>query len=297
MSVDESGESVKGIILAGGSGTRLHPITKVVCKQLLPIFDKPMIYYPLTTLMFAGIRDILIICNPCDRSAFEELLGDGHQFGLRLSYEVQERPEGIAQAFLIAAKFLQGASKCMMVLGDNLLYGTGLRETLKAAIGRNAGATLFSYHVPDPERYGVVEMDGEGRVLSLEEKPTAPKSSFAAIGMYIYDSDVVDMARKVSPSARGELEITDLNRLYLGVDSLSCVSFSRGFYWMDTGTPESLEEASNFVRIVQDRIGYKIGCPEEVAYRQSWITKDQLMEAGTQYAKNSYGQYLLDIAR
>lgn len=288
---------MKGIILAGGSGTRLYPLTAVVSKQLLPVYDKPMIYYPLSTLMLAGIRDILLISTPEDLPRFRELLGDGRHFGIRLSYAEQPRPEGLAQAFLIGADFL-GGEPCAMVLGDNIFYGGWFRKSLRAAAenAQNGRATIFGYYVRDPERFGVVEFDKDYRILSLEEKPKQPRSNYCVTGLYFYDGRAPELAKKLRPSARGELEITDLNRLYLEEDRLRVQVLGRGFAWMDTGTVESLMQAAVFVEAVQNRQGVVISAPEEVAYQAGWIGQQELREAAALYGKSPYGEHLLRVA-
>ena len=284
----------KGIILAGGSGTRLYPVTQVISKQLLPIYDKPMVYYPLTTLMLAGIREILIISTPHDTPLFRELLGDGSNWGLSLSYEVQPSPDGLAQAFLIGKSFLAGAPSTL-ILGDNIFYGHDLSQLLQRANAQTSGATVFAYPVNDPERYGVAEFNAAGTVISLEEKPTQPKSRYAVTGIYFYDKQVCDLAATLKPSKRGELEITDLNRLYLERQQLHCEVMGRGMAWLDTGTHESLLEASQYIETIERRQGLKIACPEEIAYRQGWVSADKIRELAQPMAKNGYGQYLLKM--
>ena len=285
---------MKGIILAGGSGTRLYPLTKVTSKQLLPIYDKPMIYYPLSVLMNAGIRDILIISTPDDTPRFEALLGDGHQFGITLSYAVQPSPDGLAQAFIIGEEFI-GGEPVAMVLGDNIFHGQGLKKRLREAAAREKGATVFGYYVDDPERFGIVEFDKDGKAVSIEEKPEKPKSNYCVTGLYFYDNRVVEYAKNLKPSARGELEITDLNRIYLESGELDVTLLGQGFTWLDTGTHESLVEATNFVKTVETHEHRKIACLEEIAYTNGWITRDEVMEAYEILKKNQYGQYLKDV--
>ncbi|MBQ7797256.1 MAG: glucose-1-phosphate thymidylyltransferase RfbA [Lachnospiraceae bacterium] len=285
---------MKGIILAGGSGTRLYPLTKVTSKQLLPIYDKPMIYYPLSVLMNAGIREILIISTPDDTPRFQALLGDGHQFGIELSYAVQPSPDGLAQAFIIGEEFI-GDDRVAMVLGDNIFHGQGLKKRLRKAAAKETGATVFGYYVDDPERFGIVEFDKDGKAISIEEKPAKPKSNYCVTGLYFYDNRVVEYAKNLKPSARGELEITDLNRIYLENGELDVTLMGQGFTWLDTGTHESLVEASNFVKTIETHQHRKIACLEEIAYLNGWISKDEIMAAYEIYKKNQYGQYLKDV--
>lgn len=285
---------MKGIILAGGSGTRLYPLTQVTSKQLLPIYDKPMIYYPLSILMNAGIREILIISTPTDTPRFEELLGDGSQFGISLQYKVQPSPDGLAQAFLLGEEFIDGDS-CAMVLGDNIFHGHGLKKRLRAAASKTSGATVFGYYVDDPERFGVVEFDKDGKAVSIEEKPKQPKSNYAVTGLYFYDEHVVEYAKSIKPSARGELEITDLNRIYLEKGDLEVTLLGQGFTWLDTGTHESLVDATNFVHTVETHSHRKIACLEEIAYLNGWISKEELQKSYELYQKNQYGKYLKDV--
>ena len=285
---------MKGIVLAGGSGTRLYPLTRVTSKQLLPIYDKPMIYYPISVLMNAGIRDILIISTPDDTPRFKELLGDGHQFGLHLSYAVQPSPDGLAQAFIIGEEFI-GDDSVAMILGDNIFQGQGLVKRLRAASAKKEGATVFGYYVDDPERFGIVEFDDQGKAISIEEKPEKPKSNYCVTGLYFYDNRVVEYAKQLKPSARGELEITDLNRIYLEKGELNVELLGQGFTWLDTGTHESLVEATNFVKTMESHQHRKIGCLEEIAYLNGWITKEDVLKVYEILKKNQYGQYLKDV--
>ncbi|XOQ51813.1 MAG: Glucose-1-phosphate thymidylyltransferase 1 [Succiniclasticum sp.] len=286
---------MKGIVLAGGSGTRLYPLTMVTSKQLLPVYDKPMIYYPLSTLMLAGIRDILIISTPQDLPNFERLLGDGSRYGIHLSYKVQPSPDGLAQAFILGEEFINGDS-CAMILGDNIFYGAGLTNHLREAAATKQGATVFGYYVDDPERFGVIEFDETGKAISIEEKPQHPKSNYAVTGLYFYDQNVCEYVKQVKPSARGELEITDLNRIYLEEGSLKVVTLGRGYAWLDTGTVTSLSEATDFVKAVETRAGIQIAALEEIAFKRGWITKDVLQQSAETYGKSPYGQYLQKVA-
>ena len=286
---------MKGIVLAGGSGTRLYPLTKVTSKQLLPIYDKPMVFYPLSTLMLAGIRDILIISTPTDLPNFERLLGDGSQYGIRLSYKVQPSPDGLAQAFILGEEFI-GDDRAAMILGDNIFYGAGLGDHLRRAAKQEEGATVFGYYVEDPERFGVVEFDQQGRAVSIEEKPQNPKSNYAVTGLYFYDNKVCSLAKTLKPSARGELEITDLNRIYLEADKLNVITLGRGYAWLDTGTVDSLAQATEFVRVVESREGIQIAALEEIAYHSGWISREELLRAAENYGQSPYGKHLLNVA-
>jgi glucose-1-phosphate thymidylyltransferase len=287
---------VKGIVLAGGAGSRLYPLTHVVSKQLLPVYDKPLIYYPLSTLMLAGVREILVISTPSDLPRFEQLLGDGSRWGIDLEYAVQPSPDGLAQAFVIGREFV-GSGPVALILGDNIFYGQGFSELLRRAVGRESGATVFGYYVRDPERYGVVELDRHGQVIGIEEKPERSRSHYAVTGLYFYDNQVLDIAADLQPSARGELEITDVNLAYLNRDQLQVELMGRGMAWLDAGTPESLLQSSNFIETIEQRQGLKIGCPEEISYRRGYINAEQLERLATSTEKSSYGQYLLELAR
>ena len=287
---------MKGIILAGGSGTRLYPITKAISKQINPIYDKPMIYYPLSILMLAGIREILVISTPRDLTLFKELLGNGEDFGVKLEYAIQEKPNGLAEAFIIGEKFI-GNDSCALVLGDNIFYGHGLTGILKEAEARKEGATIFGYYVPNPKDFGVVEFDKDGKVISLEEKPQNPKSNYAVPGLYFYDNTVVEKAKKVKPSKRGELEITSINEMYLQEEKLHVVNFGRGMAWLDTGTHDALLEAANFVKTIQSRQGVMVACLEEIAYRNGWISKEKVLELAKPLMKSKYGEYLINLVK
>ncbi len=289
-------QATKGIILAGGTGSRLHPMTISVSKQLMPVYDKPMIYYPLATLMQAGIREILIITTPEDSAAYQNLLGDGAGWGLSIQYAVQPKPEGLAQAFIIGEEFV-GDSRVCLILGDNIFYGNDIEDTLKAAVEQREGASVFAYYVTDPERYGVVTLDKNNNAIDLEEKPAQPKSHYAVTGLYMYDNEIVEIAKNIKPSARGELEITDVNKVYLERKQLKVALFDRGTAWLDTGTIQSLLDAANFIRVLEERQGLKIGCPEEIAYRQGFIDAEQLKELARKLDKSGYGEYLLELLR
>lgn len=286
----------KGIILAGGSGTRLYPLTLAVSKQIMPVYDKPMIYYPLSVLLLAGIRDILVISTPRDLPAFQQLLGDGSQWGVNLSYAVQPSPDGLAQAFIIGEQFI-GQDPVSLVLGDNIFFGHGLTEMMQNAVARASGATVFGYHVRDPERYGVVSFDANGRAIDIEEKPSKPKSNYAVTGLYFYDNDVIDIAKSIKPSARGELEITEVNKAYLTRGDLHVELMGRGYAWLDTGTHESLLDAANYVQVIQERQGWQVACPEEIVYRSGYINAEQLTKLAAPMCKSRYGQYLLDLLK
>lgn len=286
---------IKGIVLAGGSGTRLYPLTMVTSKQLLPVYDKPMVYYPLSVLMLAGIKDILIISTPQDLPNFKQLLGDGSDFGLNLSYKEQPSPDGLAQAFLLGEEFIAG-DRCAMVLGDNIFYGNGLTQHLRQAAEREKGATIFGYYVDDPERFGIVEFNTEGKAISLEEKPKHPKSNYAVTGLYFYDQHVCDYAKRLAPSSRGELEITDLNRIYMELGDIEVVTLGRGYAWLDTGTVDALSEATEFVKVIETRQGIKIAALEEIAYKNHWITQDSLRRCAEKYGKSAYGKHLQSVA-
>lgn len=293
---ESTANETKGIILAGGTGSRLHPLTISVSKQVLPVYDQPMIYYPLSTLMQSGIRDILIITTPHDQEIFKALLGDGSSWGINLSYAQQPKPEGLAQAFIIGEEFV-GSSRVCLILGDNIFYGQSVEQKLRVAIDSSRGATIFGYYVNDPDRYGVVELDSEGQVIGLEEKPQIPKSNYAITGVYVYDNSVIDVAKSIRPSARGELEITDVNMAYLKRDDLKIELFDKGTAWLDTGTVQSLLDAANFIKVLQDRQGLKIGCPEEIAFRKGFISEKQLSELAKRLGKNAYGGYLLRLLK
>lgn len=286
---------MKGIILAGGSGTRLYPLTMVTSKQLLPVYDKPMIYYPLSTLMLAGIKDILIISTPNDLPNFEKLLGDGSRYGINISYKVQPSPDGLAQAFTLGEEFI-GNDSCAMILGDNIFHGNGLTEHLKRAVDNEGRATVFGYYVNDPERFGVVEFDDKGQAISLEEKPEVPKSNYAVTGLYFYDNKVCEYVKNLKPSARGELEITDLNKIYLEEGNLDVITLGRGYGWLDTGTVDSLTEATEYVKVIETRQGLKIACLEEISYKNGWIDKETLLQSAKQYGKSPYGEHLKNVA-